>query len=284
MAKPFIKWPGGKAKLLPIIESLLPKERFTSYYEPFLGGGAVFFRMEELFRLGITYYLNDLNSGLMQVYSFLQSSEHIENLCAFLVCVEKENKEEFYYMIRNEFNNRSANTVDYVHVGKFIYLNRTCFNGLFRVNSNGKFNVPYGHYKNPKVAIIDLLSAAHKVFTDKDCHITLSNTSYRHALAPALTSPKEAFIYLDPPYHPVLDKPSFTAYTAEGFGEQDQLDLAATLRELDSKGARWMLSNSNTDFIKNLYKNFDITPVTTTRTIARSTRNVANEVLIRNYT
>lgn len=272
LVAPVVKWVGGKRQLLDDITPLLPK-RIPTYCEPFLGGGAVLFSIQPSRAI-----VNDLNADLMTVYTVIR--DDVETLIESLK--QHENTAEYFYKIRDMDRNKAAyQAMPAVEkASRLIYLNKTCFNGLFRVNSAGEFNSPFGRYKNPNIVNEPVLRAVSKyfnkseiVFCSEDFAVTLDRVE------------RGGFVYLDPPYDPVSDTASFTGYNKGGFDQQEQIRLKACCDELTRRGVKFMLSNSATDFIKNLYQGYDITTVKAKRAINAdaSKRGAIEEVLIRNY-
>lgn len=272
LAAPVVKWVGGKRQLLDAITPLLPK-RISSYCEPFLGGGAVLFSIQPSRAV-----VNDLNADLMLMYETLRDDADalIESLRTH------ENTPEHYYAVRDMDRNREAyNALSRVEkASRLIYLNKTCFNGLFRVNSAGEFNTPFGHYRNPNIVNEPVLRAVSRYFNT--ARITFCSEDFADTLARVR---KGAFVYLDPPYDPVSDTANFTGYNRGGFDREEQIRLKNACDELNGRGVRFLLSNSATDFIKELYQDYDITVVKAKRAInADATkRGAVEEVLIRNY-
>lgn len=269
---PFVKWVGGKRQLLNDITPLLPK-RINSYCEPFLGGGAVLFSIQPSKAI-----VNDLNSDLILVYKVIR--DDVEALIDSLK--KHENNSEYFYSIRDMDRNKimyqSMSNVD--KASRILYLNKTCFNGLFRVNSSGEFNSPFGNYKNPNIINEPVLRAVNKYFSLNN--ITFCNEDFAETLKRVS---KSCFVYLDPPYDPVSDTASFTGYNKGGFDKKEQIRLKECCDELNQRGVKFMLSNSATTFIKELYKGYNITIVKAKRSInADATkRGVVEEVLVRNY-
>ena len=269
---PVVKWVGGKRQLLDEITPLLPR-RITSYCEPFLGGGAVLFSIQPSKAI-----INDINEDLMLVYAVIR--DDVEGLIKSLE--QYENTSEYFYKIRDidrdkEFYH-SMSKVE--RASRLIYLNKTCFNGLFRVNSSGEFNSPFGHYKNPNIVNAPVLRAVNKYFNankiqiyNEDFEVTLKRVN------------KGGFVYLDPPYDPVSDTANFTGYNKGGFNRKEQERLKECCDDLTRRGVNFMLSNSATAFIKELYQDYDITIVKAKRAINSnaSKRGAVEEVLIRNY-
>lgn len=269
---PVVKWVGGKRQLLDEIIPLLPK-RITTYCEPFLGGGAVLFSIQPSKAI-----VNDLNSDLMLVYEII--NDDVESLIKDLK--KHENTSEYFYAIRDIDRDRKAYQAmsKVERASRLIYLNKTCFNGLFRVNSSGEFNSPFGHYKNPNIINEPVLRAVNKYFSSNN--ITFYNEDFAETLNRV---EKGGFVYLDPPYDPVSDTACFTGYNKGGFNKSEQIRLKQCCDELTQRGVKFMLSNSSTEFIKELYKDYDISIVNAKRMINSdaSKRGVIEEVLIRNY-
>lgn len=272
LVAPVVKWVGGKRQLLDEITPLLPKH-ITSYCEPFLGGGAVLFSIQPTKAI-----VNDLNEDLIIVYEVIR--DDVEALIESLK--KHKNTAEYFYAIRDTDRDkesyRSMSRVE--KASRLIYLNKTCFNGLFRVNSSGEFNSPFGHYKNPSIVNEPVLRAVNKYFN-------ASNISfYSEDFAETLNRMgKGGFAYLDPPYDPVSDTASFTGYHKHGFDRNEQIRLKQCCDELTRRGVKFMLSNSATDFIKDLYKDYRVTVVKAKRAINSdaSKRGAIEEVLITNY-
>lgn len=273
LVAPIVKWVGGKRQLLDSIIPLIPAH--TTYFEPFVGGGAVFFKLQPK-----TAVINDSNKELMNVYSVIWDKP--EELIEKLEQHKQNNTEEYFYTIRAMDRDKSQyeQQTDVDRAARIIYLNKTCYNGLFRVNSAGEFNAPWGRYKNPNITNETTIRAINK-FLQK-ANITISCGDYKKSLAGAK---KGAFVYLDPPYMPISSSSSFTGYTALGFGEEEQLLLKEQCDKLHKKGVKFLLSNSCCDFIENLYKDYIIEKVSAKRTINAipEKRGAINEVLIRNY-
>lgn len=271
---PIVKWAGGKTQLLGEMTSLLPTEEFTAYCEPFLGGGAMLFCIQP----GVAY-INDINSGLMNVYNVIKY--YPEALIAELSGYE--NTAEFYAKIREldrDFERFTALSA-VQQAARFIYLNKTCFNGLYRENKQGQFNVSYGKYKNPNFvnasgirSMSQYFNSANIIFTSVDFSLVLNNL------------PTGTFVYLDPPYDPISETANFTSYTRYGFTKEDHKRLRECCDALTARGIKFMLSNSDTDFIRSLYAGYDITEVFAKRFINcnGNGRGDVKELIIRNYT
>lgn len=272
LVAPVVKWVGGKRQLLEVITPLLPK-RITSYCEPFIGGGAVLFSIQPN-----KAFVNDLNGDLIAVYEVIR--DDVENL---ILSLEKhENTSEYFYSIRDLDRDKEAYQamLKVEKASRLLYLNKTCFNGLFRVNSSGEFNSPFGHYKNPNIVNAPVLRAVSKYFNASKIEF------YNEDFAVTLQRlPKGSFVYLDPPYDPVSDTANFTGYNKGGFDRNEQIRLKECCDDLTKRGIKFMLSNSATDFIKELYRDYDITIVQAKRAINSdaSKRGAIEEVLIRNY-
>lgn len=272
LAAPVVKWVGGKRQLLDEIAPRLPK-RITTYCEPFLGGGVVLFSLQP--RNAI---VNDLNADLMLVYEVIR--DDVELLIAALE--QHENTAEYFYNIRDLDRDKNAyremSAVE--RASRIIYLNKTCYNGLFRVNASGEFNSPFGHYKNPNIVNAPVLRAVSKYLTANN--IQLLHIDFEEVLQRV---PRGGFVYLDPPYDPVSDTASFTGYNRGGFGREEQERLKRCCDELAARGVRFLLSNSATSFIKELYTGYTVEIVHAKRAINSdaSKRGAVEEVLIRNY-
>ena len=242
-------------------------------HEPFLGGGAVLFSIQPSKAI-----VNDLNEDLVSVYETIR-----DDLDALLDDLKKhENTQEYFYTLRDMDRDKGVYQAmsKVERASRLIYLNKTCFNGLFRVNSSGEFNSPFGHYKNPNIVNEPVLRAVNKYFTS--CDVAFYSEDFAETLKRVN---KGCFVYLDPPYDPVSDTASFTGYNRGGFDRNEQLRLKQCCDELTERGIRFMLSNSATDFIKDLYKDYRITIVKAKRAINvdASKRGAVEEVLIRNY-
>lgn len=272
LVAPVVKWVGGKRQLLDEITPLLPK-RITSYCEPFLGGGAVLFSIQPSKAI-----VNDLNGDLITVYETIR--DDVESLIEDLK--KHENTSEYFYAIRDldreKVTYQAMSKVE--RASRLIYLNKTCFNGLFRVNSSGEFNSPFGHYKNPNIVNAPVLRAVSKYFSSGN--ITFCNEDFAATLSRV---GKSSFVYLDPPYDPVSDTSCFTAYNKGGFDINEQIRLKQCCDALTQRGIKFMLSNSATEFIKELYKDYNISIVQAKRVINSDARKrgAIEEVIVRNY-
>jgi DNA adenine methylase len=300
-AKPFLKWAGGKGRLLSQLNKFYPKEllsgKIDSYIEPFIGGGAVFFDIIQNFKIK-TAYISDLNDDLILVYKLIQ--EKPNDLCILLQKyqekIEKsddEDRQKLFYETRQNFNNQK-HKINYnllsdsllERAAQLIYLNKTCFNGLFRLNSKSEFNVPYGKYKNPLIfeksnilsVSLALQAVDIRIANYLECFDSISSNS---------------FVYFDPPYKPISETASFTNYSGKGFDDEDQLQLATFFRKIDmEKKAKIMLSNSDPknekpedDFFEKAYLGYNINKVDASRAINcnGAKRGKIKELLITNY-
>ncbi len=263
--RPPIKWAGGKGQLIPQFEQLFPG-RIDCLAEPFFGGGAVFFHL-----LPRQAVLLDTNKELINFYLVVRN-----NLESLLLDLRRhQNTAEYYYRLRA----LEPDSIDDVQrASRFLYLNKTGYNGLWRVNSKGRHNVPYGRYKNPKILDEESLRKVSAVLQGTE----IMCADFSHILDIARPG---MFIYMDPPYHPLSDTAKFTSYTAESFREKDQSRLAGVFQELDRRGCLVMLSNSDSVFIRELYAEYNITVVTAKRNIncRPEGRNPITELVIRNY-
>ena len=270
LTRPFLKWAGGKRQLLPQISELVPKMK--TYYEPFIGAGAVLFYLQPK-----KVVINDTNAELINCYNVIKDNldELIEDLN------NHKNEKEYFYLIR-ELDRMPAyqKLSDVGRSSRIIYLNKTCYNGLFRVNSQGQFNTPFGRYNNPKIVDKTVLKAVNKYLNSHD--VTILNLDFEEAVS---TAKKGDFVYFDPPYDPISDTSSFTGYDINGFNKDEQKRLKDTFEELTNKGVKCMLSNSKTPFITKLYKEYGTIDVSAIRSINSnaSKRGKIEEILVLNY-
>lgn len=288
---PFLKWAGGKRQLLPVINDNLPAElksgQIDTYIEPFVGGGAVLFDLLQNYQLQ-NIIINDLNVNLINLYQVIQNNisgliNKLNTISNEYLNLDEEARKEYFYIIRDKYNNTPDGTLD-----KSVYLmflNKTCFNGLYRVNMKNQFNVPHGKYKNPTILDREKLLNISKA---------LSNVKIMHGDFTIIKAyaDNKTFVYLDPPYRPLSNTSSFTSYSNNDFNDDEQIRLANFFGSLDEKGARLMLSNSdpkNTNkddsFFDDLYKDFNIYRVEAKRSInsKSSARGKLSELLITNY-
>ena len=272
--KPFVKWAGGKRQIMKDIKKYIP-DNYSTYYEPFVGGGAVFFELAPKKAV-----LNDYNKELMNVFECIKDEIRFEKMCNELNHHEANHSEEYYYKIRDLDRDKKKfnKLVDYKRAARTIYLNKACFNGLYRVNSKNEFNVPYGKKEKVNTYEGQNLGIVHCILNFND--IELLSTDFEEAVKNA----KEGdFIYFDPPYD--SDTSTFNSYTEDGFGKEEQVRLFELFEKLDKKGCYIMLSNHNTKLIRDLYKNYNINVIKAKRNINANGKKRGNveEVLITNY-
>ncbi|HEY9799659.1 MAG TPA: DNA adenine methylase [Leptolyngbyaceae cyanobacterium] len=264
--RPFLKWAGGKSRLIPQYQPYLPKN-YQTYYEPFLGGGALFFHLRPQKAI-----LTDINFDLITTYCCVR--DRVEELIALLQEHKSKHNRDYYYTVRGK-------TVDdeLEQAARFIYLNKTCYNGLYRVNSQGKFNVPLGKYKKPNICQEDLLRAASDLLSTSE----IKQADFTEVLNSATSS--DDFVFLDPPYHPISDTSYFTGYSIYRFSEIQQIKLRDTFKELSERGVKVMLSNSDSDFIRSLYSSFNIHTISAARSINSNIkkRGKITEILVTSY-
>ena len=300
MARPFLKWAGGKKQLLEEFDKRFPSDllsgQINKYVEPFVGGGAVLFHVLQEFEFDESH-IYDANEELILVYSVVQKDvdgliEKLRVLQSLYLELDEEGRKEFFYDVRLKFNENKSKIdfetygVDWVErASELIFLNRTCFNGLFRVNSKGEFNVPMGRYKNPKIVDEENLQNA---------SIVLKNVIIHHGDFEDCKSvvDERTFVYFDPPYRPISKTSSFNSYSKDSFDDESQIRLARFYKKLHLKGAKLMLSNSdpkneNPDdhFFEDIYPEFKIERVPAKRMINAkgSGRGSINELIITNY-
>lgn len=274
-ARPFLKWVGGKGQLLKDMSPLFPL-RFNSFYEPFVGGGAVFFHL-----IPEIAHLNDINGKLITTYKIIKSRPRvlIDTLkdieVEYLAKSEVERK-KYFLDKRSAFNRNDSSDLDTAALT--IFLNKTCFNGMYRENSKGEFNVPFGKYVNPKICDEENINLCSKALKK----VKLSSVGYAKAVESA---EKGDFIYLDPPYDPLSSSSSFTSYSKTSFAKKEQIDLRDLFVSLDKRGCYVMLSNSATDFIKDIYQGYNFNIVKARRSInsKASERGEIDEIVVMNY-
>jgi len=270
-AIPFLKWAGGKRQLLPhLMEAVNRLDGFKTYHEPFIGGGALYFEMCAARRLQKAR-LADINDRLIQTY--LAVRDDVENLIAVLREHEQHHCETHYYQVRANIPQSPTE-----RAARIIYLNKTCFNGLFRENSRGEFNVPMGRYTNPRICDAANLRACSKTLQAA----RIETASFETILSKA--KPGD-FVYFDPPYMPLTRTASFTAYHASGFGEDAQRELARVFACLDAKNVRVLLSNSDTPLLRALYRDYAIKQVIASRQVNSNPekRSGVPELLVSNF-
>ena len=271
LISPFLKWVGGKRQLIPEIIKVVPK-KYSVYYEPFVGGGALLFHLQPKNAI-----INDCNEELINVYNVIKNNvdELIESLK-----IHKNTAEYFYEL-------RSLDRTDYFDnysliekASRIIYLNKTCYNGLYRVNSSGEFNSPFGSYKNPNIINEITLKAVNKYLNNNN--VTILSGDYANALN---NVDKGGFVYFDPPYHPISETSNFTGYSQGGFNSEDQVRLKTICDDLTHRGIKFLLSNSNAPFILDLYEKYHKHVVKANRFINSDSekRGEIDELLICNY-
>lgn len=272
LVSPVLKWVGGKRQLLPCIKPMLPKQ-IKSYCEPFVGGGAVLFDLQPKKAI-----INDINDDLILVYKVIKES--VEDLIILLE--QYPNEEDFYYNLRNiDRDHCKFNALSEVEkAARVIYLNKTCYNGLYRVNNAGEFNSPFGKYKNPNIVNAPVLRAVSSYFNSSE--IVFYSNDFSIVLEKVK---KGTFVYLDPPYDPVSNTSSFTGYSRGGFSREQQVQLRECCDALTKRGIKFMLSNSATEFIRKQYAAYHIKTVQAKRAInsVATKRGDVDEVIITNY-
>lgn len=292
--KPFLKWAGGKGQLLKEIEKYYPfeNENITKYAEPFVGGGAVLFDILSKYDLK-EIYISDINAELINTYRIIRNDIDVlvEMLYAMqndFIPLDTDNRKAYYMQKRERFNDLKVNGDENINIEKaalMIFLNKTCFNGLYRVNKKGLFNVPMGAYKNPLICDEKNLRAV----SEKLQNVKIVCDDYK---ASADFIDENTFVYFDPPYRPITDTASFTAYTENLFNDEEQIELAHFVDDMHGKGAKIVISNSdpknsNTedDFFDNIYSAHKIKRVEATRMINCNSeaRGKIKELLISNY-
>lgn len=293
--KPFVKWAGGKGNLLNQLEKFYPVElqngEIDYYVEPFVGGGAVLIDILQNYKVKEAYAF-DINLELINSYNVIKNNvdELISNLKSLekeYLCMEKEERKKYFYQIRKRYNsyNLSKEEISVQKAVEFIFLNRTCFNGLYRVNKNGDFNVPMGNYKNPTICDEENLRELSKLIKNVSFQYGDYKKSQKYIK-------KNTFVYFDPPYRPLNITSGFTSYTKENFDDENQKELALYYRELSNHNVKVMLSNSNPkntnkddSFFENIYEGFNINKVYAKRMINADSngRGEISELLITNY-
>ena len=268
---PIVKWAGGKGRLLTQLKSRLPPGfGRRRYLEPFIGGGALFFSLTPSRAI-----LSDVNTALIETYRAVR--DQVDEVLVRLERLASGHCKENFYETRARYNREELESVD--RAATFLYLNKTCFNGLHRVNRRGEFNVPFGRYKNPRILDVARLRAASRLLGGAE----LKNAPFEHVLE---TARPGDFVYFDPPYVPMSDTANFTNYAQNGFGPEDQARLRDVYRQLDRRGCHLMLSNSDVPEVRKLYQGFSIDIVSAPRAISCDARNrkAVHEVVVTNYT
>lgn len=271
--QPFTKWTGGKRQLLPVIRELMPKT-YNRYFEPFVGGGALFFDLAPKDAV-----INDFNAELINCYQ--QIKDNPQELIEILKVHQEYNSKEYYLDLRSADRDERIDMMSEVQrAARILYMLRVNFNGLYRVNSKNQFNVPYGRYKNPKIVDEELISAISVYLNNNQLEIKVGD--FEKAIVDVRTGD---FVYFDPPYIPLSETSAFTSYTHEGFSFADQVRLRDAFKRLSDTGAYVMLSNSSSGLVEELYKDFNIHYVEATRTngAKSSSRGKISEIIVTNY-
>ncbi len=271
LVRPFLKWAGGKRQLLQELTKYVPSQ-FRTYYEPFVGGGALFLALQHK-----PAVVNDTNAELINCYKVIKDS--VEELIAALS--QHRNEEAYYYEVRDwDRSPDFASRPPVERAARIIFLNKTCYNGLFRVNSQGQFNVPFGRYKAPTIVDVAVLRAVSKYLNNDT--IKIRNEDFEEAVSGAR---RGDFIYFDPPYDPISDTASFTNYDVNGFSREEQIRLKGVVDELSKRGCNVLLSNAYTSFIADLYSNYRCIKVGASRAINSNAqgRGKVDEILVMNY-
>jgi len=273
LVAPVLKWVGGKRQIMSEIVRLLPENLENySYVEPFVGGAAALFHLQPKEAI-----INDSNAELMNVYNVIKNNleELIEDLR------KHENEAGYFYNLRSLDRLDSFKNLSPVErASRIIYLNKTCYNGLYRVNNAGEFNAPFGRYKNPNIVNEPTLKAVNRYLNSN--HIEIRNEDYETVLNGV---DSKSFVYLDPPYHPISESSNFTGYVQGGWNINDQIRLREVCDELTRKDVKFLLSNSATPFIKEQYRDYQIHLIKATRAVNSNgeARGEVDELLIRNY-
>lgn len=270
---PFLKWVGGKRQIIPAITRFLPPNLDKLHYlEPFIGGGAMLFHLRPNKAL-----INDFNPELINVYEVIR-----DEVDALIKDLKKhKNEADYFYRVREWDRNGKIQKLSRIQrASRVIFLNKTCFNGLYRVNASGEFNVPFGRYKNPNIVNENVLRAVSRFLNESQ--IEIRNGDYAEAVKAAR---RNSFVYFDPPYHPLSPTSSFTGYITGGWGDHDQIRLKQVCDDLHRRGVKFLLSNSSTPFIRDLYRDYHVYIIKAGRAInaVASKRGAVDEVLVANY-
>ena len=293
--RPFVKWAGGKGSLISQLNNFYPYELrngiIETYIEPFVGGGAVLIDILQNYEVEQAYAF-DINMDLINCYNVIKNNVEeligtLEQMETEYLGLEQEERKNYFYNKRNEYNNYllKENEQNVQRAAQFIYLNRTCFNGLYRVNKAGKFNVPVGNYKNPTICDSDNLRGLSELIQN----VEFIYGDYKKSMEYVT---ENTFVYFDPPYRPLNVTSAFTSYTKEDFNDENQIELAEYYRELNERNAKLMLSNSNPKntnkedhFFDNIYQGFNIDEIYASRMINANSngRGKISEILVTNY-
>lgn len=297
--KPFVKWAGGKGSLISQITKYYPFElkngKIEKYIEPFVGGGAILIHILQNYDVKSAIAF-DINADLINCYKTIKNEDNLDSLLKNLKEksekykeLNEEERKNYYYSIREKYNSYELedDKINPERASEFIFLNKTCFNGLYRVNSNNKFNVPFNNAKNPAIYDEDNLKALSKLFREHNAEFYVGD--YKKA---NMHIDENTFVYFDPPYRPLSTTSAFTSYTKDSFNDENQKELAEFYNEISNKNARVMLSNSNPkntneedNFFDELYKKFNINTIMANRNINAKAdgRKAISELLITNY-
>ncbi len=300
-AKPFLKWAGGKTQLINELESRLPSQvlktkKIEKYFEPFIGGGAFYFYLMSNYKIKESY-LSDINPELILTYNVIKNDVYelinlLSNIREEFIPKDFDDRKEYFLTVRKNFNSSLTDfdfdNYSHDHIeraSQTIFMNKTCFNGLFRLNKKGEFNVPFGKYKNPAICDEDNLIAVSKILKNTK----IFNASYEKS---EKMIDENSLVYLDPPYRPLTNSANFTTYSKSGFNDDNQIELSQFFKRIADKEAKVILSNSdpknadeNDNFFDDLYSDFLIERVRAKRFINRdsSKRGPINEIIVRNY-
>lgn len=293
--KPFVKWAGGKGHLITQLEALFPEGIMArgnvTYIEPFVGGGAMLFHVLQKYKAINKVIINDINPDLISCYNLIKQNPHdlideLQILQSQYKNLDENSRKQLYYNLRDLYNTRTVNRTK--QAALFIFLNQTCFNGLYRVNSKSEFNVPCGKYKNPHICNEDVIMADHKILNSVE--LIILNEDYKKILS-QIDHKGNVFVYLDPPYMPLSVTSYFKQYSSSPFGDKEQIELHDSCQRLDEAGIHFMLSNSDCktedgqSFFEKLYSEFNTERISARRYINAHTekRDFLSEVVIRNY-
>lgn len=298
-AKPFVKWAGGKGSLISQITEYYPFElkdgRIEKYIEPFVGGGAILIHILQNYEVDSAIAF-DINADLINCYKSIKDTECLDNLisnlkekCEKYKSLKQDDRKQYFYKIREKYNSYSLkeDEINPERASEFIFLNKTCFNGLYRVNSKNEFNVPFNNAKNPSIYEEENLKELSRLFREHNVEFYVGDYKKANTFVD-----KNTFVYFDPPYRPLSTTSAFTSYTKDSFNDENQKELAEFYKEISQKDARLMLSNSNPkntnkedDFFDELYKGFNINTIMANRNINSKAdgRKAISELLITNY-
>lgn len=289
-AKPFVKWVGGKSQLLEEIDAHLPEDFSTkkiTYVEPFVGGGAALWYLLQKYDNIEKAIINDINADLVTVYNTIKSNpnqliDYLQKIQDEYIPLAEEQRKEYFLTKRDKFNTKSLDNIE--NSALFIFINRTCFNGLYRVNSKGLYNVPFGRYSNPRICDADTILADSEILQ----RVEILNGDFAETFRYA---GENSLFYLDPPYKPLSETSSFNSYAKEAFNDSEQIRLGDFCKKLEETGTKFILSNSDVkgknpldNFFDDLYSPFKIDRVTATRMVNAnaSKRGKLTEIMVSN--